>query len=98
MPSQMINRIMVDCNISPSKIEEFWNTAMERANEYGWGIHDNRYWKFVNTQVRHRVANEGCQQMTGGEECAHQSRALRGLLSSILSEYEAENRGMDFNG
>jgi len=94
----MINKIMVDCNISPGKIEEYWNTAMKNADEFGWGIHDNRYWKYVNTQVRHRVANEGCKEMIDGNKEAHQSRALRGLLSGILSEYESEKRGYSFNG
>ena len=94
----MINKIMVDCNISPATVEGYWNTAMKHADEHGWGIHDNRYWKYVSTQVKHRVANEGCQEMVKGNTDAHQSRALRGLLSSILSEYEAEKRGLSFNG
>lgn len=98
MPSSMINRIMVDCSISPAKIERFWKHAQNEADTHGWGIHDNRYWKYVNSYVKNAVAQEGCQEMTKGKEDAHQSRALRGLLSSILSEYESENRGMQFNG
>lgn len=98
MPSAMINKVMVDCKISPRKIEEYWNTAQKNADEHGWGIHDNRYWKYVNQQVKQRVATEGCQEMAHGSEDAHQSRALRGLLSGILSEYEAEKRGMSFHG
>ena len=98
MPSAMINNIMVDCNISPRKIEGYWKRAMMEADKHGWGIHDNRYWKYVNQQVKHRVAHEGCSEMAKGRSEAHQSRALRGLLSGILSEYEAEQRGMSFHG
>jgi hypothetical protein len=89
---------MVDCNISPHKIETHWRRAMQEADGFGWGIHDNRYWKYCNSKVKNEVAQEGCQSMMKGSQDAHQSRALRGLLSSILSEYEAENRGMSLHG
>ncbi len=100
MPSAMINNIMVDCKISPRKIEEYFNTAKKHADEHGWGIHDSRYWKYVNTQVKNRVAAEGCHEMTKGNENAHQSRALRGLLSSVLSEYnmEQQTKSRGYNG
>ena len=48
--------------------------------------------------MKQAVAHEGCSEMAKGREDAHQSRALRGLLSGILSEYEAEKRGMSFHG
>lgn len=90
---------MVQCNISPDRVEDIWNNARARADERGWGIHDSRYWKFVTQQAKQAVAHEGCQEMMQGNDApATQSRALRGLLSSILSEYEAEQRGLINNG
>ena len=96
MPSAIMNRVMVDCGVSMKKLERYWEDAIKYCDEQGWGVHDNRYWKTANYLVKQRAAEEGCKEMADSKSPAHQSRALRGLMSSLLSEYEAEKRGMNF--
>ena len=99
MPSALMTRVANDCGIDMGKLERYWDEAIKYCDEQGWGVHDNQYWKTANALVKNRAAEEGCHIMSKGEGPAHQSRALRGLLTGLLSEYEAEKRGVtSFNG
>jgi hypothetical protein len=94
MPAAWIQRIASECNIDLGKIESYWNDAVNQAEQnYNMSKNDQNYWRYVVGTVKHRLANEGCREMTKGDGPPHQSRALKGLITSILSEYETDRRG-----
>ena len=106
MPSQALNRILIDTGVDTHKLQKWYDEGKAQVDAKGWSPNESRYQAWCHRYAERKAIALGCKKLqAGGADAAganggsngnnaHQSLALRALIKSVLSEIEAEARGI----